>query len=275
MAGQLAGTEGHQQPSSTFGGDRPLPELDYVKLDELRLGNREENRILLALYFDVCIATYRVLHRPSTEHWLEILERNFEAKTPIWHDLGHGRAAIVLVVLAIATLHSEKSKGLLSSTGDDEARALGRSDELFGASSWLSRTEITECPALETVQASILQVLYLLQTSRFNKAWYVFGNCIPIIWMIGLHRKESPKRIQVSKLDYIQQQCRQRTFWTAYTLDNYLRIVFGRPRHFHDEDVDQAFPDRINDADMTANLSGDYVNARPESDVDGLIFHAK
>lgn len=258
-------------------GDRPLPELDHVKLDELRLDNHLENRTLLALYFDVCIATYRVLHRPSTEHWLDIIERNFEAKQPIWQDLGHGRAAIVLAALAIATLHSEKSKERNKSAedGNDEARALNRSDQLFGASSWLSSAEVTDCPTLEMAQAGILQVLYLLQTSRFNRAWYVFGNCVPVIWMIGLHRRDSSKRIQTSKLDYIQKQCRQRTFWTAYTLDNYLRIIFGRPRHFHDEDIDQQFPDRINDDDMTANLPEDFLHPRPESDIDGLIFHAK
>lgn len=272
---ELADNVAGYQHSLTFAGDRPLPELDHVKLDGVRLGDRDENRMLLALYFDFCIATYRVLHRPSTEQWLEVLERNLEAKRPMWHDLGHGRAAIVMAVLAIATLHSEKSKGLLPSNGDDGTQALRCSDELFNTSSWLSRADMADCPALEMVQAGILQVLYLLQTSRFNKAWYVFGNTIPIIWMIGLHRKESSRRVQISKLDYIQQQCRQRTFWTAYTLDNYLRIVFGRPRHFHDEDIDQHFPDRINDADMTSTLSGDFTSARSESDVDGLIFHAK
>ncbi|KAK2015956.1 hypothetical protein LZ32DRAFT_689309 [Colletotrichum eremochloae] len=43
-----------------------------------------------------------------------------------------------------------------------------------------------------------------------------------------------------------------RTFWKAYVLDKYLGVVLGRPRHFHDDDIDQGYPDRIDDEDMTA-----------------------
>jgi hypothetical protein len=54
----------------------------------------------------------------------------------------------------------------------------------------------------------------------------------------------------------------------------YLSVVFGRPRHYHDEDIDQDFPDCVNDEDMTPDAPS---NAEPREDchVEALIFHAK
>jgi len=37
----------------------------------------------------------------------------------------------------------------------------------------------------------------------------------------------------------IDEECRKRVFWCAYSLDNYLSAALGRPKIFHDEDVDQ------------------------------------
>jgi hypothetical protein len=34
-------------------------------------------------------------------------------------------------------------------------------------------------------------------------------------------------------------------------LDKYMGVVMGRPRHFHDKDIDQEHPDRANDYNVT------------------------
>lgn len=49
---------------------------------------------------------------------------------------------------------------------------------------------------------------------------------------------------------YLEHELRKRIFWSAYTLDKYLSIMFGRPRLLHDEDIDQEFPDQMNDDDL-------------------------
>ncbi|POR37001.1 Uncharacterized protein TPAR_02803 [Tolypocladium paradoxum] len=262
-----ASTDG--QPMA-FAGDKPLAESPEHAA--LRLPDPTENRRLVALYFDVCIATYRVLHRPTVEEWLGILERNVFQKLPLWHVLGRSRAAVVLVMLAIAQAHHEKSKGI--SSQEDEARALSLSDELFGVSLRLMDVE-TGPPTLQSAQARLVQTLYLLTTSRFNRAWFVFGNALQLISALGLHRRANPKKRRISREDYIQKQCGLRLFWSAYILDNYLGVVFGRPRHFHDDDIDQVFPDRINDQDMTVVGPGDGLENLGECHIDALIFHAK
>ncbi|KAG9255757.1 putative C6 transcription factor [Emericellopsis atlantica] len=256
----------------TMAGDRPLPESnDHTPI---RLRSPPENRRLLDLYFEFCVATYRILHRPSVEKWLSVVEQNTDVNQPVWYGIGHARAAIVLACLALATCHDEKSKGYFSA--DDEAHALQRSDELFTVSSLLVDAE-TGYPKLESAQARLVHVLYLLTTSRFNKSWYVFGSALQIISALGMHRRENAKKRRHGgpRSDYIQSQCRMRTFWTAYVLDNYLGVVFRRPRHFHDEDIDQDFPDRVNDEDMTTSGPSEALECQEDCHIDALSFHAK
>ncbi|KAK7428065.1 hypothetical protein QQZ08_005497 [Neonectria magnoliae] len=261
------GKSSAENQSLYMAGDKPLPDIDSDV--PIPLPSPSDGRNLLGLYFDVCVATYRIFHRPTLEAWLGTIEKNVEEKRPIWHDIGRAKAAIVLVALAVATLHQEKSKGFLSA--DDEARALRASDELFAISTRLADEE-TGYPKLESAQARLVHVLYLLTTSRFNRSWYVFGNALQLISALGLHRRAN-KRRRVSRPDYIHTQCRIRTFWTAYVLDNYLGVIFGRPRHFHDDDIDQEFPDRVNDADMT--VLGPRDENPEDCQVDALIFHAR
>lgn len=48
--------------------DKPLVIKGYA--DVVPLPSPEEARELLTLYFDICIDTYRILHRPSVETWV-------------------------------------------------------------------------------------------------------------------------------------------------------------------------------------------------------------
>lgn len=96
-----------------------------------------------------------------------------------------------------------------------------------------------------------MRVFYPLMTCRMNRAWYSFGTLLQMISALGMHRRDRKSRSDMSSQDYIHRQCRKRTFWTAYILDKYLGVVMGRPRHFHDDDLDQEYPDRVNDANMS------------------------
>ena len=103
-------------------------------------------------------------------------------------------------------------------------------------------------PRLETIQARLGQCLYLLSSSRANECWYTFGTTIQLITALGLHRK-LPMRFPKSGNTYLDHELRKRIFWSAYTLDKYLSVMFGRPRLLHDEDIDQELPDELNDVD--------------------------
>ncbi|TEA18079.1 Activator of stress genes 1 [Colletotrichum sidae] len=265
-----ASTEG--QPLM-LAGDKPLPTITDEEVANISLPDSRELQDLLALYFDVCIATYRVLHRPSVEAWLRIMVNNLQQTKPIWTEIGRGKTSIVLTALAVATAHTEKSKGFHSS--EDETLSLARSDGLFCVALQLTERE-TGLPRLESAQSRLIQVLYLLTTSRMNRAWYTFGNALQIISALGMHRKAAKKRhLAPGSPDYIQAQCRIRTFWTAYVLDKYLGVIFGRPRHYHDDDIDQDYPDRIDDEDMTAHGPMERFEEHSDCHIDALICHVK
>ncbi|KAM0534148.1 hypothetical protein D7B24_004802 [Verticillium nonalfalfae] len=111
-----------------------------------------------------------------------------------------------------------------------------------------------------------------------NQAWYIFGSTLPIVSALGLHRRSGGKRgtsgPRSTSFDYIASQCRKRTFWVAYTIDKYLAVVFGRPRLYHDDDIDQDFPDEVNDEDMTPQGRAAH-EPKMDCQVDSLICHAK
>jgi hypothetical protein len=271
VPGILDGSESMQQPLMSA-GDRPFA---YNADQPVMLPDRQTALDLLEFYFDRCVVTYRCLNRQYCMHWLDLVLINVANNLPFYHDVGHAKAALVLEMLAIASLRQEKIAGNWSAD-DGGAYCLRQSDQYFCAAVALT-TEEKGLPRLESVQARILQVLYLLQTARMNQAWYVFGSVVPLVSALGLHRKSGRSQTGASRsptTDYIISQCRKRTFWVVYTIDKYLAVVFGRPRLCHDDDIDQEYPDPVNDEDMTP--SGPSPS-EPSEDchVDSLIYHAK
>jgi hypothetical protein len=253
-------------------GDKPLPKFLDDSLWSSPTSTGELNG-LLDLYFDVCIATYRVVHKQTVEAWLVTLQSNIRDGKPLWQDLGRAKASILLSALAIATAHSQKSKCIRNIR--DEEFSLSRSDALFSLAVQMTEAE-TGIPSLKSAQARVIQVLYLLTTSRMNQAWYKFGNTFQIVSALGMHRKAFKKRHLASAgTDYIQTQCGIRTFWTCYILDKYLGVMFGRPRHFHDDDIDQEFPDMVEDDQMTPQGPLDQAENNPYCRIIGLTLHAK
>ncbi|KAL4863849.1 hypothetical protein BDV12DRAFT_201716 [Aspergillus spectabilis] len=230
-------------------------------------------RRLVAFYFDNCVVTYRLLHRQTVEAWVETILGDRAQGYPLTLSVGNSKAAIIFTILAIASFRNRKLQG--GTANDIELPALQKSDPLF-----CSAMEFTEgemgFPRLESAQARLIQVLYLLQTVRMNKAWYTFGNACQVISSLGLHRRQS--RQQTASLrdqsDYIAHQCAKRVFWTAYIIDKYLSVVFGRPRLLHDDEIDQEFPDTVNDEDMGPH-GPSATEAKEESHIISLIFHSK
>ncbi|KAK2764469.1 hypothetical protein FQN54_009164 [Arachnomyces sp. PD_36] len=264
----LDGSEERQRLMTA--GDKPL---DLGDETQSIVPEKSTALELMEFYFDVGVVTYRLLHRQTVFGWLDTLQANIQDSLAMPHKLGEAKASIILTIFAIVILRKEKIKDI----SGDHTWSLTWSDQLFRKAIHLTDSE-TGLPRLESAQARLIQVLYLLQTSRMNQAWYVFGNAVQVIIALGLHRrsvrtwnKDSSKG---HSRDYINVQCRKRTFWVAYTIDKYLGFVFGRPRHFHDDDIDQDFPDHVNDEDMTQQGPS---SSEPLQDchLDSLIFHAK
>lgn len=256
----------------TSAGDRPF-QVDNSASDGF-IPDAATARNLQEFYFETCVVTYRIFHRQTVEGWMEMFLKDRQLGKPIAQSIGNSRTAILLTIMAIATLRLAKVHGEMST--EEESLVLQRSDDLFCAGMRLTETEMG-FPRLESAQARLIQVLYLLQTARMNKGWYTFGNAFHITLSLGMHRRRDQKRdfpFTSKRQNYITSECYKRTFWVAYIIDKYLSVVFGRPRLYQDGDIDQNFPDNINDEDMTPqgpSISEDSADCY----IYALIFHAK
>jgi len=226
---------------------------------------------LLDLYFEVCVATYKPLHRPTVDAWYRVLAANVAQGLPMTKTLGHARVSTVLSIFAVTTFHRQKSRGF-----SDDVSSLSDSDAFFRCSMALTESE-TGGPHLESAQARLVQVFYLLMTCRMNQAWYIFGSLLQIISALGMHRRDRRKTHNAaSKPDYAHSQCRKRTFWSAYILDKYMGVVMGRPRHFHDKDIDQEYPERANDENVTPlGLIPSASDEVEDCHLDGFLWNTR
>lgn len=128
---------------------------------------------------------------------------------------------------------------------------------------------------LISVQARLMQCLYLLSHSRINHCWSLFGTTAHLMLALGIHRKS---RIDPNRNpDYVDVECRKRTFWCAYNLDTYLSAALGRPRTFHDDDIDQELPLCVDDYRLTrGNLAiQGPVTGNLQSVMSGAVAHIR
>ncbi|KAK0118637.1 hypothetical protein ONS96_011726 [Cadophora gregata f. sp. sojae] len=224
----------HKSSIFTF-GDAPLPKYDP---SFFLLPPKADAEILVARYFDFAVATHRFLHRPTVESWLEEFYDNLGVM--IQKDGAKERIALLFMVFAHAKehMHDDASQNGV----DTSARYFQAADQQLSSETGEIR--------LTSVQARLCQCFYLLSRSRVNHCWSLFGTTARLILAIGIHRK---RRLETSNgSDLIDFECRKRVFWCAYGLDNYLSAALGRPRTFHDDDIDQELPTCVDDADITA-----------------------
>lgn len=232
------------QASSIFTfGDAPLPEPDAASC---LLISREEGRKLLERYFDFAVPTHRFLHRPTVEQWLE----EFFSTRGVMRDLeeASARKAVLFMVFAQAQVYIPEPPH-----GDDSARYFLAADQYLSKERGSIR--------LTSVQARLAQCFYLLGQSRINHCWSLFGTTAHLALAIGLNRNR--RGYPSVEADRVESECRRRTFWCAYTLDCYLSAALGRPRTFHDDDIDQELPSNIEDSDIVKDYR-QYAHDHPK-----------
>ena len=253
----------HEDVSIFSYGDRQISVSD---LSTANLVNRALSTVLVARYFEFATPTYRFLHQATVLGWLD---RYHELEGSI-APLSPGRQAVVLVVLAIASLYSVDT---IHTVCDATAfsQETWQAGEVFYQKAQVKLRAETGRVKLESVQARLAACLYLLSTSRLNEAWFTFGTTVQLAIAVGLHRSRKPSSPMV---DCILQECQKRCFWVTFTLDTYLSVMLGRPAMIHDEDVDQVFPELVNDEDLTAEGILKHNDAR-DCMTAASVLHAK
>ncbi|KAB8224364.1 fungal-specific transcription factor domain-containing protein [Aspergillus novoparasiticus] len=229
-------------------GDAPLPKSDP---SFLLLPSKNEAKELVNRYFDFAFPTHRFLHQQQVEFWLE----EFYNRLRVPHSLGPGDReirALLLMVFAQASQYQPESSSNLEDSHmrsyDSDPASSCNSAVYFGASEHHLAAE-TGPVRVTSVQARLAQCFYLLSQSRINHCWSLFGTTARLAIAIGLHRKR--RREHPNPVNLIEQECSKRVFWCAYSLDNYLSAALGRPRIFHDDEIDQEYPEVAEDRQIT------------------------
>ncbi|KAF2997011.1 hypothetical protein E8E14_004293 [Neopestalotiopsis sp. 37M] len=224
------------QASSIFTfGDAPLPEPDPASC---LLMSRDEGQKLLERYFDFAAATYRFYHRPTVEQWLdEFFSTKGAMRDP---EEAFARKAVLFMVFAQAQVYMPGP-----SSHEESARYFIAAEQQLAKERGSIR--------LTSVQARLAQCFYLLGRSRINHCWSLFGTTAHLVLAIGLNRNR--RGFAPAEIDRIGTECRRRTFWCAYCLDAYLSAALGRPRTFHEDDIDQELPSNIEDSDLSEDVN--------------------
>ena len=225
--------------------------------------------VLVNRYFDFAVPSHRFFHLQTVQSWVQFVHsQDVPRDKAVWMV----REAAVFLIMATALLYKVDEHG--NSTGGVDSVMGHESEELreryFQAAQSRLRTE-KGVARLESVQARLASVLYLLNTSRLNQAWYMLGTTYQLVVALGLHRARS---LAGPVHDCIVQECKKRCYWVAYTVDTYFSVMLGRPALMSEQGVDQMYPELANDENITAetvrfgSVVRDCVQAAP-------VFHAR
>jgi hypothetical protein len=200
--------------------------------------SREETSSMLCHYFDFTVPMDQFLHRPTVEIWLREFHETMGVmrSTP---DAPARRAVLWMIFCMGAQKHTSTE-----STDAGERKSV----QYFLAADYQLSKE-RGAVSLASVQARLCQCLWLLSQSRMNHCWDLFGRTARLAMALGFHRRSSGSDLS-SGCSRVEIECRRRTFWSAYCLDNYLSITMGRPRIFHDDDIDQELPSSTDEGDL-------------------------
>ncbi|RYP75398.1 hypothetical protein DL770_007404 [Monosporascus sp. CRB-9-2] len=237
-------------PSSIFTyGDAPLHPPDFDPSLCMMLP-RDDAQRLVDRYFDFAMPTYRFLHRPTIQEWFA----EFYDTLGTMRDAHSAPARVALLLMVFAQARVYMPDNDRPGPPDLSARYFLAAEHQL--------TKERGSIRLTSVQARLTQCYYLLTQSRINHCWSLFGTVSHLALAIGLNRNRRPDA--TSGLSHVEAECRRRTFWCAYTLDAYLSVALGRPRSFHDEDIDTELPACVDDDElMTDHISTSTLNRGP------------
>ncbi|GLA58880.1 hypothetical protein AtubIFM54640_009608 [Aspergillus tubingensis] len=244
-------------------GDRVVPE---VQLSDFVWPSQAKAKSLIRRYFEFAAPTYRVLHQPTLHTLVQRLYQENSEGNQIGSQLDVASQAVLLLLLSTAAMFRVDEDGRMRDADEDG----WRNSELYYTQAEHLLSLETGAPTLASVQARFLMVLYLLSSSRAQKAWFVFGTTVQLMMALGLHNRWA-RRHHEEEEDLVKQECQRRLVWCSYTLDKYLSVILGRPRLWHDEDLDEDLPTRVNDEDLTTR---ERRLSRRDCVMDAPVFHA-
>ncbi|KUJ06828.1 uncharacterized protein LY89DRAFT_678409 [Mollisia scopiformis] len=224
----------HRNPVYAY-GDPALPDIDATFLI---IPSQNTAHAIIRKYFDYVSATNRILHFPTVEKWTVDLLNNIRDMRTGAEENSH--RAVVLMLFALTYEYM----------GDEYGEWDANSSFYYFQAAENQLAKETGEIRLATLQARLLQCLYLLSRSRINQCYSIFGTVVNFIYAIGIHRERRPS----STSDLLEIEMQKRVFWGAYVMDKYLSSSLGRPQLIQDEDIDQELPLLVEDENLSSGF---------------------
>lgn len=213
-------------------------------------------------FFEGACATYRYLHRPTINSWIVALPCNDTS------GLSPAQLAVLCSLLAHGRLYLRQDEA--SHIGAVDAAVLD-SERLFATAKCHLGREIGPA-TLDSIQARLVMVHFLLSSGRPNQAWYTFGLAAQLSLAMGLHQRR-PRRDYPSVL-HREMGCR--VFWSIYATDKYLSIVLGRPTLVHDNGITERVPLATSDERLAEAATSPAIEDQDrESEIEATVLQAK
>lgn len=180
-------------------------------------------------YFDNWHQAYPFLHAPSV---LDVFERLAESGRT--SDLDPTQLTILRSLMSISLADRRQTHmsmppvptNLVFDSYDASVMSIG---------------EVLVRPtSIETLQAVVAVLLFLVSMMRYSTASRLEGLAVRMAFQLGLHR--CPFRYSAFSVN--DARLRQRLFWSIYCIDRYICQSLGLPLAISDNDVDVCYPSK-------------------------------
>jgi Fungal specific transcription factor domain len=105
---------------------------------------------------------------------------------------------------------------------------------------------ITDVCDVTSLQALLCMIMYLQCTGTIPTCYSYVSLAVAACTRMGLHRANTCNQFNV-----VDREVRKRIFWTLRTTETYIMTILGLPQILSDEDIDQEFPEEIDDQFIT------------------------
>ncbi|MCJ1307128.1 hypothetical protein MMC25_000774 [Agyrium rufum] len=232
-------------PRST--GDSPGGDMNQPNLQDLPARGWAKELCDSAL-IDAC-ALFRFVHIPS---FYELFDRIYDSPPEQWGSQENRFLPLLYAVLAVGCLFAKSGNSKLHREGYENA--IDQGFVFFKASR--NMMDITDCRDLASLQAVIFMIMFLQSSAKLATCYSYIGIALTSAIRLGLHRSI------LRNFDPIEQETRRRMFWTIRKMDIYVGALLGLPTMLGDDDIDQVFPQEIEDQYLTKQK---IIQPPPES----------
>ena len=110
-------------------------------------------------------------------------------------------------------------------------------------------TTMRESVSINSIEATMLLVLYNLRSSSHPSVWYLIGLAMRTCIDFGFHRES-----RYQKLPKCEAERQRRLFWSVYLIERHTAWALGRPFSISEEDIDAEPPQDNGDSTISDDV---------------------